>query len=113
MSAVASKYTIDIITGYDSSQLWFVILVMLLSALIGLLLRSVTSRISTRISLWVNNDIRAEVFDRLLNADWQELNQFSSGDLLNRLTNDTGSVASNAIHSVSYTHLTLPTICSV
>ena len=98
VSAVASKYTIDIITGYDSSQLWFVILVMLLSALIGLLLRSVTSRISTRISLWVNNDIRAEVFDRLLNADWQELNQFSSGDLLNRLTNDTGSVASNAIH---------------
>ena len=95
---MASKYTIDIITGYDSSQLWFVILVMLLSALIGLLLRSVTSRISTRISLWVNNDIQAEVFDRLLNADWQALNQFSSGDLLNRLTNDTGSVASNAIH---------------
>ena len=25
VSAVASKYTIDIITGYDSSQLWFVI----------------------------------------------------------------------------------------
>ncbi len=98
VSAVASKYTIDIITGYDNSQLWFVILVMLLSALIGLLLRSVTSRISTRISLWVNNDIQAEVFDRLLNADWQALNQFSSGDLLNRLTNDTGSVASNAIH---------------
>lgn len=98
VSAVASKYTIDIITGYDSSQLWFVILVMLLSALIGLLLRSVTSRISTRITLWVNNDIQAEVYDRLLNADWQELNRFSSGDLLNRLTGDTGSVAGNAIH---------------
>lgn len=98
VSAVASKYTIDIITGYDSSRLWVVILVMVLSALVGLLLRSVTSRISTRISLWVNNDIQAEVFDRLLNADWQELNRFPSGDLLNRLTNDTGSVASNAIH---------------
>ena len=98
VSAVASKYTIDIITGYDSSQLWFVILVMLLLALIGLLLRSVTSRISTRITLWVNNDIQAEVYDRLLNADWQELNRFSSGDLLNRLTGDTGSVAGNAIH---------------
>lgn len=98
VSAVASKYTIDIITGYDSSQLWFVILVMLLSALIGLLLRSVTSRISIRITLWVNNDIQAEVYDRLLNADWQELNRFSSGDLLNRLTGDTGSVAGNAIH---------------
>lgn len=98
VAAVASKYTIDIITGHDSAQLWFVIVVMLLSALVGLGLRSVTSRISTRISLWVNNDIQAEVFDRLLNADWQELNRFSSGDLLNRLTGDTSSVAGNAIH---------------
>ena len=31
----------------------------------GLLLSSVTSRISTKISLRVNNDIQAEVFDRL------------------------------------------------
>lgn len=98
VSAVASKYTIDIITGYDSARLWFVILVMLLSALTGLLLRGVTSRISTRVALWVNNDIQAEVFDRLLNADWQALNQFPSGDLLNRLTGDAGAVASNAIH---------------
>lgn len=98
VSAVASKYTVDIITGHDNARLWFVILVMLLSALTSLLLRSVTSRISTRIALWVNNDIQAEVYDRLLNADWQALNRFSSGDLLNRLTGDTGSVAGNAIH---------------
>ena len=98
VSAVASKYTIDIITGYDSSRLWFVILVMLLSALIGLLLRSLTSRISTQISLRVNNDIQAGVFDHLLSADWQALNAYSSGDLLNRLTGDAGTVAGNAIH---------------
>ena len=38
---------------------------MVASALVGLLLSSVTSRISTKISLRVNNDIQAEVFDRL------------------------------------------------
>ena len=69
VSALASKHTIDIITGYDSSRLWFVLTVMVLSALSSLLLRSVTSRISTKISLWVNNDIQAEVFDRLLAAE--------------------------------------------
>lgn len=51
VSALASKHTIDIITGYDSSRLWFVLTVMVVSALSSLLLRSVTSRISTKISL--------------------------------------------------------------
>lgn len=76
VSAVASKYSIDIITGYDSDHLWFIVTVMVASALVGLLLRSVTSRISTKISLRVNNDIQAQVFDRLLGADWRSLNAF-------------------------------------
>ena len=97
VSAVASKYSIDIITGYDSDRLWFVITVMVASALVGLLLSSVTSRISTKISLRVNNDIQAEVFDRLLGADWKSLNDFASGDLLSRLSTDVGSVSSSAI----------------
>lgn len=32
VSAVASKYSIDIITGYDSDRLWFVVTVMVASA---------------------------------------------------------------------------------
>lgn len=97
VSAVASKYSIDIITGYDSDHLWFIVTVMVASALVGLLLRSVTSRISTKISLRVNNDIQAQVFDRLLGADWRSLNAFPSGDLLSRLSTDVGSVSSSAI----------------
>ena len=97
VSAVASKYSIDIITGYDSDHLWFIVTVMVASALVGLLLRSVTSRISAKISLRVNNDIQAQVFDRLLGADWRSLNAFASGDLLSRLSTDVGSVSSSAI----------------
>ena len=97
VSAVASKYSIDIITGYDSDHLWFIVTVMVASALVGLLLRSVSSRISTKISLRVNNDIQAQVFDRLLGADWRSLNAFASGDLLSRLSTDVGSVSSSAI----------------
>ena len=97
VSAVASKYSIDIITGYDSDHLWYIVTVMVASALVGLLLRSVTSRISTKISLRVNNDIQAQVFDRLLGADWRSLNAFASGDLLSRLSTDVGSVSSSAI----------------
>ena len=97
ISSVAGKYTIDIITGYQRSRLWLVILIMLGSAAAGLLLRSLTSLISARISLRVNNDIRAEVFDRVLKADWGELNRFPSGDLLSRIVTDAATVAGRAV----------------
>ncbi len=98
VSAVAGKYTIDIITGYQRSRLWLVIAIMLGSSVMSLLLRSAVSRISTRISLRVNNDIRAEVFDRVLEADWAQLNRLSSGDLLSRIGTDAVTVAGNAIN---------------
>ena len=97
VSAVATKYTIDIITGYQTSRLWLVLALMVASALSSLLLRSLTSRISTRVSLQMNNAMQAEVFDRVLAADWQEVNRFASGDLLNRLSSDAVTVAGNAI----------------
>ena len=98
VSAVAGKYTIDIITGYQTSRLWLVIVLMAASALSSLLLRSLTSRISAKVSLRVNNDIQAEVFDSVLAADWQQVNGFRSGDLLNRLSGDAVTVAGNAIN---------------
>lgn len=97
VSAVAGKYAIDIITGYQTSRLWVLLVLMVASAVSSLLLRSAVSRISARVSLRVNNDIRAEVFDCILRADWRALNRFSSGDLLNRLSGDAGTVAGNAI----------------
>lgn len=97
VSAVASKYSIDIITGHDSSRLWFVVCVLLLSALLGLLLRSATSRLSTKLTLQVNNDIQAEVFDQLLGSDWQAVNSYSTGDLLSRLSTDVSAVSGGAI----------------
>ena len=98
VSAVAGKYTIDIITGYQTSRLWLVVALMAASALSSLLLRSLTSRISARVSLRVNNDIQAEVFDSVLAADWQRVNAYQSGDLLNRLSGDAVTVAGNAIN---------------
>lgn len=68
VSAVAGKYAIDIITGYQISRLWVLLVLMVASAVSSLLLRSAVSRISARVSLRVNNDIRAEVFDCILRS---------------------------------------------
>lgn len=97
VSSVASKYLIDIITGYKTNKLMILIIVMVGSSLFSLLFSSIISRISTKLSIYINNDIQADIFDKIVDADWLEINKYSNGDVLNRFNGDIGTVSSNAI----------------
>ena len=37
-----------------------------------------------RISLRVDNEIKADVFDKMLSTDWESLTSYHTGDLLTR-----------------------------
>lgn len=97
VSSVASKYLIDIITGFETSRLWVVIAVMVGSTAFSLTFGSIISRISTKLSIDINNDIQADIFDKIVDADWLALNRYSNGDILNRFNGDIGTVSGNAI----------------
>lgn len=97
VSSVASKYLIDIVTGYQTEKLSLLIGVMVGSSLFTLLFSSVISRISARLSIFINNDIQADIFDKILDADWLSVSQFSNGDILNRFNSDVTTVSGNAI----------------
>ena len=97
VSSVAGKYMIDIITGYDTSRLWIVIVIMLGSTIFSLVFSNVINRISTKLSIYINNDIQADIFDKIVDADWLATNKYSNGDVLNRFNGDIGTVSSNAI----------------
>lgn len=97
VSSVASKYTIDIITGYQMNKLGMLIVIMVGSSLFGLLFENMINRISTKLSIYINNDIQADIFDKIVDADWMALNGFSNGDVLNRFNSDVATVSSNAI----------------
>lgn len=97
ISSVASKYMIDIITGYDTNRLWVMIIIMVGGSLFSLAFNSIISRISTRLSIDINNDIQADIFDKIVDADWLALNQYPNGDILNRFNGDINTVSSNAI----------------
>lgn len=96
-SSVVSKYMIDIIMGRELKKLWLLAVVMVSSTLFSLLFSSIVSRISARISIHVNNDIQAEIFGRIVSADWMELHRYPYGDLLNRFNADVSTVAGNAV----------------
>lgn len=96
-SSVVSKYLIDIIVSKKIEKLWVLVGLMCFSTVFNLITGSALSRISTKISIYVNNDIQATIFDKIIDAQWSEINKYQNGDLLNRFNNDIGTVAGNAI----------------
>ncbi len=97
-TAYVSRILINIIVGQQQEKLWLLVTVMLGMLLLSLALSSVNSYINARISIYVNNDIQAGIFDRILDARWKELSSYPSGDLLNRFNGDVGTIAANAIN---------------
>ncbi len=98
VSSIAGKYLIDIITGYQTDRLPALIVVMIGSALFSLAFNSVISRISARLSIFINKDIQADIFDKIIDAAWMALNGYSTGDIMNRFNTDVETVSSNAIN---------------
>lgn len=98
VSSVISKYMIDIIVGKKLSQLVFLAVMMIFSTVFGLTFSSLVSRISMKISIYVNNDIQADIFRQIIDAEWMALNKYPNGDLLNRFNSDVGTVANNAVN---------------
>lgn len=97
-TAYVSRILINIVVGQQHEKLWMLISAMIGMLVFSLVLSSVTSYINARISIYVNNDIQAGIFDRIMDARWKELSQYPSGDLLNRFNGDVGTIASNAIN---------------
>lgn len=97
VASVASKYLVDVITGYQREKLGLMIGIMVGSALFSLVFSNLIDRVSTKLSIDINNDIQADIFDQIIDVDWKAMNEYSNGDLLNRFNSDVGTVSGNAI----------------
>lgn len=97
VGSVASKYLIDIVTGYKTDKLGILIGIMVGSTVFNLVFSSLISRIDLKLQTDIHNDIRADIFGKIMDADWSALNGYTSGDILNRFNSDTGTVSANAI----------------
>ena len=96
-SSVGSKYLIDAVTGQDSGNIALIALFIVAMGLFSIGINAITTMISARINIKVNNEIQAEVYDKILIADWISMKEFHSGDLLNRLNGDVNTVASSIL----------------
>ena len=91
------RILINIIVEKQTENLWVLIAAAAFSTVFSLVVGSILSRLGLKISIYVNNDIQSAIFNKIIDAEWKELNKYPNGDLLNRFANDTGTVAANAI----------------
>ena len=97
ISTVAGKYMIDVITLYKFEKLPMLAALMIGSAVFSMTFGSIINRITTKLGIYINQDIQADIFDKIIDADWMAINSYSNGDVLNRFNSDVQTVSSNAI----------------
>ena len=95
--SVLSKKIIDAVTGYDTGGLMMSIIFYAFFQIFSLGINALNQRVSVGIEIKVDHEIRADIYGKIIDADWESLSKFHSGDLLNRVNSDVSSVASSVI----------------
>ena len=96
-ASVLSKNIIDIVTGHQTGKALYAAVIYVVMQLTNIGLQAATSRISARVQLRVSQELRAEIFRKIMQAQWEPLSAYHSGDLLTRSSRDTDTVAGSVI----------------
>lgn len=100
LGSLISKNLVDIITGHKTGELAMTFCTMIGMNLGNTLLMQMSSYISNKISLRVDADIKADVFEQILETDWESLSDYHTGDLLTRWNSDVSNVASGILNFI-------------
>ena len=92
-SSIASKFLIDAVISYDSGIIGIAAALMIGMRLGNIAMRSVSPRIAAILNIRIQNEIQGEIYRRILNTDWLSLEDFRSGDLLNRISSDSNTIS--------------------
>ena len=95
--SVISKRIIDAVTGFDADGLVMAIIFYGLFQVFHLCISALTQRVSAEIEIKVEHEIRADIYGKIVDADWESLSEFHSGDILNRVNSDVSSVSASVI----------------
>ncbi len=95
--SILSKYIIDAVTGFNTNGIIMALVFFVLMQLFQIAVRAISSRISAQVSIRVNQQITAQVYDKLLITDWEALSAYHSGDILTRVAGDVSTVSSSVL----------------
>lgn len=89
-----SKHVIDVATGAASGSIASALIILAVIIILQLLCSAAATWVGVRLQIGLGNSLRHNVFSHIISGRWAELEQFHTGDIVNRLERDTASVVS-------------------
>lgn len=96
-TSVASKYLIDAVVSHNDETILRIAAIVIGLAAVQIFLTSGTNWISARVGSRVHKDIRGNFYEQVISADWEAVNGYHSGDLINRLEGDVSAAADSVV----------------
>ncbi len=97
-SSLVSRDLVDIITGRNTGELLTTFLIMISVTLGSGVISQISSYLSSKISIKIDNHIKSQIFDDVLITDWESLTRYHSGELLVRWNGDASTVSSGILN---------------
>lgn len=96
-TSVVSKRLIDAVTGYNSASIGWAASLYVGVGVSQTFIGIIRTRLSLRIRLKVSNEIRADIYEKILRTDWIYLEKYKTGDFLYRINGDAGTIANGVL----------------
>ncbi len=97
LSSWVSKDVVDIITGHKTGEIVKYFALMITIAVVNILIGQITGYASSWISIRVGQELSSEMYEKIMETDWESLSAYHTGDLLTRWGSDTGTIANGIL----------------
>lgn len=102
-----SKQAIDIATGVHEGKLLHYGIGMACLIVLEIVLHAVDSWVTNRLDVEMRNKFRSRFFGLLLQSEWQGRERYHTGDVLNRMVQDLGSVVGVVTSTLPFAVITV------
>lgn len=99
-TSVVSRNLVDAVTGVNSMGIIWVAVAYAMVGSSQIFINAVKSQLSLKVQLKVTNEIRTDIYEKVLRTNWESLVKYRSGDLLYRVNGDANIVANTILSFV-------------
>ncbi len=96
-ASVASKYLIDSVVSHNNDTIFKSAVIAVTLGVTQIIVGAVVSRIAGIVGTKINLEIRSGVYEHVIYSKWEDIRQYHSGELLNRIEGDVGTVSQSVI----------------
>lgn len=96
-ASVASKYLIDSVVSHNNDTIFKSAVIAVTFGITQIIVGAVVSRIAGIVGSKISLEIRSGVYEHVIYSKWEDIRKYHSGELLNRIEGDVGTVSQSIV----------------